>query len=94
MVAGYLWVQRCIAADFARLRGRVTGALPPYSLILTQLRALSAPCTLGDIGLAREEALDALVWSKELSPRYGIFRLLADFGVLDHAADRLTEKMT
>lgn len=82
------------AADFARLRGRVTGALPPYSLLLTQLRALSAPCTLGDIGLAREEALDALVWSKELSPRYGIFRLLADFGVLEHAADRLTEKMT
>ena len=82
------------AANFAQLRGRVTGALPPYSLILTQLRALSAPCTLGDIGLTREEALDALVWSKEISQRYGIFRLLSDFGVLEHAANRLTEKLS
>ncbi|MBQ4093626.1 MAG: iron-containing alcohol dehydrogenase [Oscillospiraceae bacterium] len=78
---------------FLRLRGETAGNLPAYSLILSQLRALSVPCTMADIGFTREEALDALVWSKEMLPRYGIFRFLADLGELERAAGRLTETM-
>ena len=67
--------------------------LPSYSSILPVIRSVSFPTGLADLDFSKGEAVDALVWSKEVSPRYGILRLLADVGMLEYAAERLTSNL-
>ncbi len=64
--------------------------LPSYTSVLTLLKSVSFPTGLAELDFSREEVIDALVWGKETSPRYGILRLLADVGELEYAAERLT----
>ena len=67
--------------------------LPTYSKVVNILKAASFPCSIADLGFTKEEITDALVWSKEDSPRYGIVRYMADIGMLEYSVDQLLKNL-
>jgi len=75
-----------IRANYSEIMRPVWDSLPSSSRVTSLLRTSGVPCSFSDIGLTAEETLDALVWSKELSQRYGISRLLADMLMLEDCA--------
>lgn len=72
----------------ARLEELLSHAMSPLlssSRIASLLHSSSAPMSFREVGLIDEEITDVLVWAKELSPNYGIARLLADLMLLEQA---------
>ena len=61
-------------------------SLPSSSRMTSLLRTLSVPTSFYDIGFTREEILDILIWSKELSLNYDVAKLMADLLILEEAS--------
>ena len=72
-----------LAANLNTFLGPIWDNLPSSSRMTSLLRSMSVPVSFREIGLSAEEITDVLVWSKELSGRYGIARLLSDLLMLE-----------
>ncbi len=80
---------RLIAENWPAIRGIIDRELPPRERILSLMRRCHMPCTPADLGISRQDTVDALYVSRDLRDKYLTSSLLWDLGLLDEAADRL-----
>ena len=59
--------------------------------IINILKNIGAPCHPKDLGLDKEMFRNTLIASKDVRNRYGVMQLLEDIGMLEEAADKITE---
>ncbi len=67
--------------------------IPEYTVLREELRSCMLPYRFEDIGMTRDQALDAVIWSGELSDRYNLLSLVWEVGEIDSVADALTARM-
>ena len=67
--------------------------IPEYTAIRETLRSCVLPYRFEDLGMTRSDALDAIIWSGELTERYNLLSLIWEVGEIDSVADALTSKM-
>ena len=57
--------------------------------LLQALQILGAPTTPQELGVSAEDLRTSFLWSKEMRPKYVLYDLAYDLGVLEDLADRL-----
>ena len=67
--------------------------IPEYTTLQEILRSCVLPYRFEDLGMTRDGALDAILWSSELSNRYSLLSLIWEIGEIDSVAYALTSKM-
>lgn len=67
--------------------------VPEYATFKEILRSCVLPYRFEDLNMTREQAIDAVLWSSELSNRYSLLSLIWEVGEIDSIAYVLTSKM-
>ena len=67
--------------------------IPEYTALRETLRSCVLPYRFEDLGMTRGDALDAVIWSGELTERYNLLSLIWEVGEIDSVADALTASM-
>ena len=67
--------------------------IPEYTILQEMLRNCVLPYRFEDLGMTRDQALDAVLWSSELSNKYNLLTLIWELGEIDSVAYALTSRM-
>ena len=79
-----------LRARWPDLRQRLRAQLLPPAALREMLRAVGAPATAGEIGLAPEHLNASLRCARQIRRRYTVFDLAAETGLLGTCADAVT----
>ncbi len=71
--------------NWTELTGSLRSGILSSGRTAAILRSVSVPSSFRELDLTEEETADILVWGKELSPNYGIVRMLSDLLLLERA---------
>ena len=80
---------RKITEHWGEIRQIIREELPSRAEIDGLMRRLHMPRTPGDLGLTRQDTLDALLGSREIRDKYLTSSLLWDLGLLSETAEKL-----
>lgn len=75
-------------ADFAALAASLAAQ---RQALTEEIAALGGPVHPRDFGYTRQDTYDALVYAKEVRPRYSLLRLMDAFGVLEDIAGEVAD---
>lgn len=82
-----------IADRWNEIVASVEEMVPDYTVFREVLRSCMLPYRFEDLGMTRGQALDAILWSGELSDRYNLLSLIWEVGEIDSVANALTARM-
>ncbi|MCB9520480.1 MAG: iron-containing alcohol dehydrogenase [Myxococcales bacterium] len=74
---------RTLVASWDDIMSDVATTLRPVDELRDELRSAACPTTFAEIGVGRERAREALLWSKDIRARYTVLHLAAELGRLD-----------
>ncbi len=78
-----------IVKHWPEIRSIISEELPPREQVCALMKSCGMPLTPTDLGLTRQDMLDALLGSREIRDKYLTSSLLWDLGLLDETAERL-----
>ena len=78
-----------IASHWQEIRAFMREELPARKEIIALMRRCGMPVTPKDLGLTRQDTVDALKGSREIRDKYLTSSLLWDLGMLEEAAERI-----
>jgi glycerol-1-phosphate dehydrogenase [NAD(P)+] len=84
---------RIITDHWPEIRSIIREELPPRQQVWDLMKRCGMPMVPADLGLTREDAVNALLGSREIRDKYLTSSLLWDLGLLEETADRLQEAM-
>lgn len=73
---------------------RQLSTLPSSDSLKCILEDAGCPCTPRDIGVDKELLKDTLMYCKEVRPRYTIFQMAYDLGILDELSDKIIDRIS
>lgn len=79
--------------DWDAIMKKVGRTLRTSASIEEELRAAEAPVRFGELGITRERAREAILWSKDIRNRYTILHLAAELGTLEAWTDEALERL-
>ncbi len=79
--------------NWDEVKTKVSRTLRTSDSIEQELRAAHGPVRFSDLGLTRERATEAVVYSKDIRNRYTILHLAWELGLLDQWAEEALEKL-
>ena len=90
-----IWRARldAIVAHWPEIRAIIREELPPRREVWALMKRCGMPMIPADLGLTRQDAVDALLGSREIRDKYLTSSLLWDLGLLEETAMRLPEAM-
>lgn len=82
-----------LLASWDEFKAEVDRAVAQAPRIHQALKILGGPVNMQQLGYSKEEALDALLYAKNIRTRFGLLRLMDRWGVLLPLAQQVTEDM-
>ena len=82
-----------ITENWAGIRSIIRQELPPAEQVRSLMEKCGMPLTPADLGISRQDTLDALEGSREIRDKYLTSSLLWDLGLLSEAGQRLADEL-
>ena len=78
-----------IAEHWDEIRQIIADELPPREKVYSLMKRCGMPLTPADLGISRQDTVDAFLVSRDIRDKYLTSSLLWDIGLLDEAAEKL-----
>ena len=82
-----------ITENWPEIRSIIREELPPPEQVYALMKKCGMPLTPADLGISREDTLNALEGSREIRDKYLTSSLLWDLGLLSEAGQKLTDEL-